>query len=76
MNFKRILTNTWITGIINFLKYATLLCIVIPLINYAAINREIPVMSTHGLPYDVGMGQKLLMSCKGQGLPTSELNLI
>jgi len=42
------------------------LCMIPPLLNYAALNRETPLLGQHGLPYDVGNGQKLFFSCKGK----------
>jgi hypothetical protein len=65
------LSNKYFASIVNFLMYAALICIVPPIINYAAINREIQIIGDHGLPYDIGGGQKLFLSCKGKGLPTS-----
>lgn len=65
-----VLNNKYIASLISFLKYAALICLVPPIINYAAINREVQVIGEHGLPYDVGGGQKLFLSCKGKGLPT------
>lgn len=40
------------------------------MINYAALNKEKEVLGRHGLEYDIGMGQKIFMKCKGEGLPT------
>ena len=40
------------------------------IINYAALSKEKDIMRSHGLYYDIGLGQKLFMSCKGSGLPT------
>ena len=59
--------NKYILSFLNFLKYAIVVCIIPPLLNYAALNRETPVLGEHGLPYDVGSGQKLFLSCKGKG---------
>jgi len=39
-------------------------------INYAALSKEKELLGGHGLSYDIGMGQKVFMSCKGEGLPT------
>ena len=55
---------------LGFFKYGILLAFVPPFINYAALNQERNVLSSHGLPYDIGLGQKLFLSCKGKGLPT------
>ena len=70
---KTFLNNKYVTALINFFKYATLICIVPPILNYAAINRELKVVGSHGFPYDVGGGQKLFLSCKGSGVPTSKI---
>ena len=70
---RSLLANKYISALINFFKYGIIFCIVPPLINYAAISRELEVISRHGLPYDIGMSQKLFLSCKGTGLPTSKL---
>lgn len=59
--------NKYFSSLISFFKYATIFLIVPPILNYAALNRETPVLSEHGLPYDVGHGQKLFLSCKGKG---------
>jgi hypothetical protein len=59
--------NKYILSFVNFFKYALVVCIIPPLLNYAALNRETPVLGEHGLPYDVGSGQKLFLSCKGKG---------
>lgn len=68
--------NKYINSFISFLKYGLLICIIPSLLNYAALNREYPVMGSHGLPYDVGSGQKLFLSCKGKGLPTGKKHMI
>ncbi|CAF3377612.1 unnamed protein product [Rotaria sp. Silwood2] len=39
-----------------------------PLINYASLKREAPLLGQHGLPYDIGYGQKLFLCCRGHGL--------
>ena len=74
--FKKLLSSKLITNWLNFLKYGLVLCIIPPLLNYAALNRETPVLGSHGLPYDVGMGQKLFLSCKGNGLPTGSYHYL
>lgn len=73
MFLKNLISNRFVSFIISFLKYGTLFCIIPPLLNYAALNREAPIMATHGLPYDVASGQKLFLSCVGKGVPTSNL---
>ncbi len=72
--FNLLLTNKYIRSIFNFIKYASIICIIPPIINYAAVNREINVVGNHGIPYDVGLGQKLFLNCKGKGVPTSIIN--
>lgn len=67
---KDLFSNRFVSLFLNIIKYGSLLCIIPPLLNYAALNRESPYMSSHGLPYDVGSSQKLFLSCKGKGLPT------
>jgi hypothetical protein len=73
--FNLLLSNKYIRSIYNFIKYASIICIIPPIINYAAVNREINVVGNHGLPYDVGMGQKLFLSCRGKGVPTGKIKL-
>jgi hypothetical protein len=68
--FKCLTRNRYVSALIKFVKYGLLMIIIPPIINYAALNREQAIMAEHGLPYDVGYGQKLFLSCKGQGLPT------
>ncbi|CAF0750593.1 unnamed protein product [Adineta steineri] len=54
-------------------KLVQLLCFIVivpPLINYASLKREAPLLGQHGLPYDIGYGQKLFLRCRGRGLPT------
>ncbi len=73
---KTFLNNKYVTALINFFKYAAIICIVPPILNYAALNRELKELGSHGLPYDVGGGQKMFLSCKGTGVPTSNLNIL
>lgn len=56
----------------NLLKVTSVLIIVPPIINYAALKREHTAMSGHGLHYDVFKGQRLFLSCKGDGVPTGK----
>ena len=67
------LSNKYISAVLNFFKYGLVLCVIPPIINYAALQQELKVMSSHGLFYDVGFGQKIFMSCKGNGVPTGNL---
>jgi len=66
--------NKYVHSLINFFKYSIIIFIIPPIINYAAISREMSVLADHGLPYDIRMGQKLFLSCKGEGIPTSNLS--
>lgn len=72
--YKKLLKNKFTMSIVKFLKYGAILLIIPPIINYAALNRESSILATHGLPYDIGMGQKLFLSCKGSGVPTGIIN--
>jgi hypothetical protein len=65
-----IFKNVYTRSFFNMLKYGTILCIVPAVINYAALNQENAALNNHGLPYDIGHGQKMFLSCKGKGLPT------
>ncbi len=71
-----LINNRYVRSVLSFFKYLCIICVVPPIINYAAINREISAISNHGLPYDVGLGQKLFLSCKGTGVPTSERQIL
>ena len=72
MNLRDMLfNNKYVNTLLTYIKYVSLFCIIPPIINYAALNQELPVIGGHGLPYDISMGQKLFLSCKGKGLPTS-----
>lgn len=68
---RNIFKNRFVSFFFNLIKYGSLICIIPPLLNYAALSRESFYMSSHGLPYDVGSSQKLFLSCKGKGKPTS-----
>lgn len=65
-----ILVNKYTRSLFNFVKYGVIVCILPAIINYAALNQETQALNSHGLPYDIGFGQKLFLSCKGKGLPT------
>ena len=54
----------------NSFKYGLIVLLITLVINYAALSKEKEVLSGHGLSYDIGLGQKVFMSCKGEGLPT------
>ena len=57
-------------ALFNCLKYGLLTLLIMLVINYAALSKEKEILKTHGLEYDIGLGQKIFMSCKGHGLPT------
>jgi hypothetical protein len=65
-----IFNNKYVSSFFNFIKFGFLIAIISPFINYAALNREKPVLFNHGLHYDIGYGQNLFLSCKGKGFPT------
>lgn len=54
----------------NAFKYGVLTFVIMFVINHASLSKEKEANGTHGLTYDIGMGQKIFMSCKGEGLPT------
>jgi hypothetical protein len=58
--------NKYVYSFMSYIGVLFVLCIIPPLLNYAALNRETPLLGQHGLPYDVGNGQKLFFSCKGK----------
>ncbi len=62
--------NKYLGLLFNSLKYGLLLFVIMLVMNYAALSREREVIGMHGLSYDIGLGQKVFMSCKGEGLPT------
>lgn len=69
-SLKTLFYNPFSKILVNFFKYGILTLVIIILINYAALNKEKEILGTHGLEYDVGMGQKIFMKCSGNGLPT------
>jgi len=56
------------------LKYVFLLIFVPPFLNYASLQREQNELRPGGELYDIGWGQKLFLSCQGQGSPTIVLD--
>ena len=52
------------------LKYLALLIVIPPFLNYAALNQEEQKLMPDGALFDIGFGQKLFMSCIGEGTPT------
>lgn len=56
--------------VFNCFKYGLITFLIMLVINYAALSKEKEVLRSHGLEYDIGLGQKIFMSCKGEGLPT------
>lgn len=56
------------------IKYIFLLIFVPPFLNYASLQREAVELKPVGEQYDIGWGQKLFLSCQGQGPPTVVLD--
>ncbi|XP_005109384.1 uncharacterized protein LOC101846099 [Aplysia californica] len=56
------------------LKYVFLIIFVPPFLNYASLQRETVELRPPGELYDIGWGQKLFLSCQGQGPPTVVLD--
>lgn len=56
-------------------KILLLIVFVPPFLNYAALQREAQMLTPHaGRPFDVGLGQKIHMVCKGKGQPVVMLD--
>ncbi|XP_015922654.1 uncharacterized protein [Parasteatoda tepidariorum] len=56
---------------ISFMKYIFLILVIPPLLNYASLKRELAMlMPTEGQQVDMGWGQKMFISCIGEGIPT------
>lgn len=51
-------------------KYALLILIIPPFLNFAALHQEAKHLKPEGELYDIGYGQKLFMGCRGKGEPT------
>ncbi|CAF1393053.1 unnamed protein product [Rotaria magnacalcarata] len=66
----RNLLKTCIHTLWKLVQLLLFVIIVPPLINYASLKREAPLLGQHGLPYDIGFGQKLFLRCRGKGAPT------
>ncbi|CAF1443089.1 unnamed protein product [Adineta ricciae] len=66
----RSLSKTCVQTVWKLGQLLLFIIIVPPLINYASLKREAPLLAQHGLPYDIGYGQKLFLRCRGQGAPT------
>ncbi|CAF2415049.1 unnamed protein product [Rotaria sp. Silwood2] len=64
------LSKTCIRTLWKLIQLLLFIIIVPPLINYASLKREAPLLGQHGLPYDIGYGQKLFLRCRGHGAPT------
>ncbi|CAF3422313.1 unnamed protein product [Rotaria sp. Silwood1] len=64
------LLKTCIRTLWKLIQLLLFIIIVPPLINYASLKREAPLLGQHGLPYDIGYGQKLFLRCRGHGTPT------
>lgn len=54
----------------NILKIVLFIIAVPPMLNYAALKQEREYLMQNITLYDVGFGQKLFMSCIGEGKPT------
>ena len=81
----RNLLKTCIHTLWKLVQLLLFMIIVPPLINYASLKREAPLLGQHGrqitirysffliivsgLPYDIGYGQKLFLRCRGHGVP-------
>ncbi|KAH3740765.1 uncharacterized protein LOC127850464 [Dreissena polymorpha] len=55
-------------------KFLIFLAVIPPFLNYAALQRESEALKPDGELYDIGWGQKLLLSCQGKGSPTVVLD--
>lgn len=82
----KILLKTCLQTLWKLVQLFLFIIIVPPLINYASLKREAPLLNQHGrhidlfiredfqfnlgLPYDIGYGQKLFLRCRGHGAPT------
>merc|ERR1719232_1488991 len=54
----------------NILKILMFVIVVPPMLNYAGLKQEKEYLMKNISLYDVGFGQKLFMSCLGEGRPT------
>lgn len=52
------------------LKYAIVILLIPPFLNYAALQHEVRFIKLPGIQYDVRQGQKLHLYCRGKGSPT------
>ncbi|XP_055489462.1 uncharacterized protein si:dkey-122a22.2 isoform X1 [Leucoraja erinacea] len=56
--------------LVSILKYLILILVIPPFLNYASLQREGPLLQPQeGQLIDVGLGQKLYLSCIGKGQP-------
>ncbi|GFU24353.1 uncharacterized protein TNCV_942461 [Trichonephila clavipes] len=56
---------------ISFMKYIFIILIIPPILNYASLKRESTVLlPLEGDQVDMGWGQKMFISCIGEGVPT------
>ena len=51
-------------------KCLLFIIVVPPMLNYASLRQERDFLTTNTTQYDVGFGQKLHLSCAGEGAPT------
>ena len=54
----------------NLGKFVLFVVAVPPMLNYASLRQERDFLTTNTTQYDVGFGQKLHLSCAGEGAPT------
>uniref|UniRef100_A0A0B7B0A4 acylglycerol lipase n=1 Tax=Arion vulgaris TaxID=1028688 RepID=A0A0B7B0A4_9EUPU len=63
-------TSSLFTSFCSKMKYVLLLIFIPPFLNFASLQREAVDLKPAGELYDIGWGQKLLLSCQGKGPPT------
>jgi len=66
--------NSFLFAAFGKIKYIFLILFVPPFLNYASLQREAIELKPAGEQYDIGWGQKLFLSCQGQGPPTVVLD--
>lgn len=54
---------------LSFVKYIAIILIIPPILNYGALKREADALFPQGEKVDVGWGQKMFISCLGEGIP-------
>ena len=55
---------------VNLGKFFLFVVAVPPMLNYASLRQERDFLTANTTQYDVGFGQKLYLSCVGEGAPT------